>query len=897
MSVFGAAGDRAGVGAIERAGSSAKRLRRRLRYWLNHSERQRWLWEEMEFHIESMTQDWIAEGMSEPEARAAAHRKFGNMTQKSEEARFTWIARWMGDLTQDLRHSFRGMRRDAGFTAFTILIAGLGIGASATVFSVVNALLLRPLPFRDPGRLVWMTNGGGWSTQSEHYVDLREENHSFSDLAGWNGYYRVGDQELTGNGEPERLTSVPVTGNFFALLGVQPAIGRSFTSEECQGRYSAPPALLLSYGFWRRRFASDPSIVGRKLVLNSQPVTVVGVLPSSFDFAGVFTPGAPVDIFIPWPLTDKTKPRGNSMAIVGRLAPGSTLQAAQAELTILGKQLQSQHPERNNIVPRLVPLEQHVSGGVRPALLVLACAVGVVMLIVCANVSSLQLARSGTRQKEMALRAALGAGRSRLLRQMLTESVALSGCGAVLGLALSVAGTRELAHLHAFNLPLLESVRIDGSALLFTLLAAVASGVLFGLLPALRVTALSLREGMQDGSRGSSGGKRHAWVRDGLVVSELAFACILLVGAGLLMRSFLRVLEVNPGFRPERAAALRIDPSFRISSFAQQNSFIDEVLHGARSVPGIVAAGITDVLPLREDRSWAVKGKGQVDPKGHYPEAFIRVVSDGYYEAAGIPLRLGREFTERDRASSERVVVVNETLARTLWPGQNPLVHSIVTDGGRLVVVVVGVVADVRHEALETAGGPEMYLPMRQTGDYAAMQLVVRTALPPDSLAAGIRTALRPIDPNLPVREFVTFQDLVDRAVSPRRFLVLLLAGFAAFALILASLGIYAVISFSVSQRVQEIGIRMALGASATDLQGRIVLRTLGLAAVGLALGMTASRVLATALGSLLFGVTSGDPVTFAGMGTLLIAVAAVAGYIPAWRASRIDPMMALRAN
>jgi predicted permease len=330
---------------------------------------------------------------------------------------------------------------------------------------------------------------------------------------------------------------------------------------------------------------------------------------------------------------------------------------------------------------------------------------------------------------------------------------------------------------------------------------------------------------------------------------------------------------------------------------AQQNAFIDDVLNRARSVPGIVAAGITDVLPLRDDRSWAVSARGQVHEKGHHPEAFIRVVSDGYFEAAGIPLRLGREFTERDRASSERVVVVNETLARTLWPGQNPLGQTITTDGGRMVVGVVGVVADVRHEALEKAGGPEMYLPMRQTGDYAAMQLIVRTALPPESLTAGIRTALRPIDPNLPVRAFVTFQDLVDRAVSPRRFLVLLLAGFAAFALILASLGIYAVISFSVSQRVQEIGIRMALGASATDLQRRIVLRTLGLAALGLALGMAGSRVLSSALGSLLFGITTGDPVTFIEVGALLIAVSAIAGYIPAWKASRIDPMVALRSN
>ncbi len=872
-----------------------KRFRRRLRYWLDHSERNRLLWEEMEFHIAMMIEDLVAQGVSEPEARAMAHRKFGNMTQTSEEARSTWIARWMNELAHDLRHTFRGMRRDAGFAAFTILIAGLGIGASVTVFSVVNAMLLRPLPFHDPGHLVWMSNGTDYATQTEHYSDLREFNRSFSDLAGWSGFYIPGNKQLTGAGEPERLTGVPVTGNLFSLLGVEPVIGRSFTAEESEGKYSAPTAMLLSYNFWRRHFDADPSVVGRKLTLNNAPITVVGVLPASFDFASVFAPATPVDIFIPWPLKDTQKPTGNTMKVIGRLKPGVGLQNAQAELKTLGKQLTSQYPKRNPIDPRLIPLAQHVSGRVVPALFVLACAVGLVMLIVCANLSNLQLARLARRQKEMVVRAALGAGRSRLLRQMLTESVALSCCGAVLGLVLAIAGTRMLAHVDAFNLPLLESVRIDESALLFTLLAAVVCGVLFGLLPALRVTVISLREGMQDGGRGSTAAKRHAWVRDGLVVSELAFACILLVGAGLLIRSFLRVLDVNLGFQPERAAALRIDPSFRILSAVQQNSYIDDVLQRARSVPGIVSAGITDMLPLRDDRGWAVGARGQVYDKVHpSPEAFIRVVSDGYFEAAGIPLGSGRGFTERDRASSERVVVVNETMARTLWPGQDPIGQRITTDGGRLVI---GVVGDVRHASLETAGGLEMYLPMRQTGDYAAMQLVVRTALPPDTLAAELRRALRPIDPNLPIRQFVTLQDLVDKAVSPRRFLVLLLGGFAAFALVLASLGIYAVISFSVNQRVQEIGIRMALGASATDLQKRIVLRTLGLAALGLMLGMAGSRVLSSALGSLLFGVTSGDPFTFLAMGTLLTSVAAVAGYIPALRASRIDPMIALRSN
>jgi predicted permease len=814
------------------------------------------------------------------------------MKQKSEESGGVWFARWWNDLILDLRYAFRGMRREAGFAAFAILITGLGIGASSTVFSVVNALLLRPLPLRDPGRLVSILNGE-WSTQVEQFVDLQQQNRSFSDLAGWFGGYGAGDWQLTGTGEPERLTGVPVTQNFFPLLGVEPALGRAFTAEECRQRFEAPPAVLLSYGFWQRRFASDPTVVGRRLMFNNRPASVAGVLPASFDFAALFAPGTPVDIFVPWPLADKTEPGGNTLKIIGRLRPGASVQGARAEFSLLAKQLNSQHPERNPIAPTLVPLEQRINGRVRPALLVLACAVGVVMLIVCANLSNLQLARLGARQRELAMRAALGAGRFRLLRQMFTESIALSCCGAVLGLGLAMAGARLVAHLTAFNLPLLTSVRIDGNALTFTLLAAIFTGVLFGLLPALQTPAIKVQDALKEGGRGLSG-KRSAWLRNGLVISEIAFASILLVSAGLLVRSFVRVLDVNLGFEPEHTATLRVDPSSRISSLAQQNAFLDEMLQRARSIPGVRAAGTIDILPFAGDRSWQVSGRGQIYPKDHHPEAFIRVVSDGYFEAAGIRLEAGRVFAERDRALSEPVVMVNQTLARTLWPGQDPLGQVVTQDGGRRVI---GVVADIRHEALETAGGSEMYLPVRQTRDYPAMELVVRTILPPQALALGIRTALRPLDPNLPVREIQSLQDLVDKAVSPRRFLVMLLGGFAAFALLLASLGIYAVISYSVNQRVQEIGIRMALGASPAELQRGILWGTFGLAAIGLAVGMAASRALSNTLGSLLFGVSSGDPLTYAGVGALLVMVAAVAGYIPAWRASRIDPMVALRSN
>jgi predicted permease len=829
-------------------------------------------------------------GVSPEEARYAALRAFGNPTLIREQTHATWSWSWLESLASDLKYGYRGMCRNAGSTLFAILIVGLGIGGASTVFSVVNALLLRPLPFRDPGHLVWISNAENYSTQAEHYSDLRDQNQSFSDLAGWAGFYNSGDQELTGTGEPERLTSVPVTGNFFTVLGVQPAIGRLFTKEECQGKYSAPPAMLLSDSFWRRRFASDPKVVGQTLTLNNHPVIVAGVLPASFDFASVFAPGAPIDLFIPWPLTDQTKPTGNTMSVVGRLKPGATVAGAQAELTVLAKQLESQHPDRNPIRPRLVPLEQHVSGQVRPALMVLMCAVGVVMLIVCANLSHLQMARMGTRQKEMAIRAALGAGRFRLLRQVLTESVILSCCGAALGLLLAVAGTHGLAHLHAFNLPLLESVRVDGSTLAFTLLAAVASGVLFGLAPALQVPAYNLREGLQDAGRESSG--RRGWFREGLVVSQFALACVLLVGAALLMQSFVRVLDVNLGFQPVHAAALRIDPGVRISNPAQQNSFIDDVLHRARSIPSVTAAGISDVLPLDGDRGWQVSAKGHVYDKDHHPEAFIRVVSDGYFEALGIALKSGRAFTESDRASSEPVVMVNETMARTLWPGQEAVGQMVTQDGGRRVV---GVVADVHHGGPENLGGSEMYLPMRQTGDYAAMKLVVRTALPPDSLAAGIRTALRPLDPNLPVTEFQTLQGLVDKVVSPRRFLVILLSGFAGFALLLASLGIYALISYSVHQRTKEIGIRMALGASASLVRRGVLTSTLLLAVAGVALGTLGSFAFSKWIESLLFGTTPTNPAVFSGVSLLLCAVALIAAYVPARRASRIEPLQALR--
>jgi predicted permease len=801
-------------------------------------------------------------------------------------------------ILHDVRYSFRTLRRDAGLAMFAILIVGLGVGASSTVFSVVNALLLRPLPFEDPDRLVWIANdtGVGLSAQTVqvgHLLDLRVQNQSFSDVAAYFAFYGVGDNKLTGIGEPERLTRVPVSENFFRLLGVQPELGRLFTTEECQ--WNGPKAVLLSHGLWRRRFASDVGIVGRPLTLDGQSVTVVGVLPASFDFGTIFAPGRRTDLYSPFPLSEETNRWGNTLALIGRLKPGATLRSAQGEAGVLGDRIMRDHPRRNDFRPKLRTLREHVSGPFRSAMFVLSCAVGVVMLIVCANLSNLLLARSATRQKEMAIRAALGAGQSRLILQMLTESLVLSCGGALLGLLLTVGATRLLAHLDAINIPFLDQVRVDAGALGFTLVIAVLTGISFGLTPALRVSALSLHSTLKESSRGSSEGRGQGWIRRALVVCEVALACMLLAAAGLLIRSFTRVLNVDLGFQPQSAVALRIDPSSQYSTQVLRNAYFDEALRRVGSATGIETAGLTDALPLGRNRSWGISVKGRVFPRGQNPDVFVRIISDGYLGAMGISLRAGRDFSASDTPSSEPVIIINETLARKIWPGEDPLGKIIRAD--RPERRVVGVVRDVRHLALEKESGFEMYLPIRQTNAYSSVDLVVRGAHSAADLASAVRAALSPLDPTLPANEFRTIQGLVDRSVSPRRFLVVLLAGFAGFALILASLGIYGVISYSVNQRKQEIGIRMALGASAGDLQKRILMQTLKLAAVGMTLGFMASWVLGRVIHGLLFEVTSSDPVTFAAVLVTLTAVAALAGYLPARRASRMDPVDALRAE
>jgi predicted permease len=805
----------------------------------------------------------------------------------------------LNDLFQDLRYTVRTLRRDAGFATFAILIAGFGIGASVTVFSVVNTLILRPLPFAEPGQLVWIANRdtsglSGQTTQVGHMLDLRERTQSLSAIAGYFAFYGVGDNLLSGNGEPERLSGVPVSSNFFDVLGVTPQLGRVFNAQESV--WKGPKAVMLGNGLWQRRFNSDPAIVGASLTLNDEPHTVVGVLPASFDFASVFAPGSHFDLYFPFPLSQETNRWGNTMAMIGRLKPGVTADQARAEIRTLAGQITAEHPERNGFQGNVKPLSEQVSGRIRQAVWVLAGAVAMVMLIVCANLSNLLLARTASRQREIAIRIALGAGRRRLLAQMLTEGVVLSCSGALLGLALAIGGTRALARLDAVSIPLLRDVRTDATALVFALVVAIATGIVFGIAPALQSRGAALTNALKDATRGSTEGRRRSWVRNALVVSEIAFACVLLVGAGLLIRSLIRVLDVDMGFDAARAVTIRVDPDSRHTTHEQRNAYFDEVLRRVKEIPGVESAGITDALPLGRNRTWGSPAKGVTYERGRFPFAFVRVVSDGYPAAMAIPLRAGRDISSHDTPASEPVIMINETMARALWPGQDPI-GKYVLGGCAKERRVIGVVGDVRHLALEQTSGNEMYLPMRQCRDQASADLVVRSALPPAHLVAAIRSALQPIAANLPGNDFRTLQQLVDKSVSPRRFLVMLLGGFAVFALVLASLGIYGLISYSVNQRTQEIGIRMALGASSGDVQRQIIVQTLWLAAIGIVLGGGASWTVVRSAGSLLFGITPRDPGTFLGMVVVLTLVALVAGYLPARRASRVDPMVALRAE
>ncbi len=860
--------------------------------------------DEIRLHLQLRTNQLIMrEGLSPEAARAEAVRRFGAVDEERKRFessaqrrhRRMHVREWLDTVWHDIRYAVRTLRRDAGFTTFALLIVGLGVGASAIVFSLVDGVLLRPMPFRDPARLVWISNIGDdgiaeWRWQVNHFLDVERRSHSLDGLAGYDAYYGIGDAVLSTGGDPQRLTSVPVTCNFLPFLGVKPIVGRTFSADECLDH--AAQTVLLTEATWRRQFAADPAIAGRTVTIGDAPVRIIGVLPASFDFASVFTPGAPVDMFEPFPLSDQTNRQGNTLAVVGRLRPGVTVDQARSELVPLGKELTAEFPHRNTLRPKILRLDERVNGRVRPALLLLSAAIVGVMLIVIANLASLQFARTSARRRELAVRLAIGATRGRLVRQTLTESLVLAGGGALLGVAIAVVGTRLVSHLSAFDIPLLARVGVNFKVIGVAAAAAVLTGVIVGVLPALRPPA-DVRDALSDASRGSTRGGAHARVRSTLVVLEVAAACALLVVSSLLLRSFMQVLDVQLGYHPERTAALNIEPARRISDLAAANAYYDEVLRRARGIPGITHAALGDLLPFTGDRSWSVAGEGQVYPRGQAPEAFIRVVSDGYFQTLGVSLRAGRDFNDGDSPESPRVVIVNEALAHTLWPGRDA-VGQVVGNGDRRMLVI-GVVENVRHTSLERDFTGELYYPLRQYSDHRAENLVVHTSLDGAALAASVRTALAPIAAGVEKNPWIPLQQFIDKVASPRRFVVSLLTGFAAFAVVLAALGIYALVAYGVSQRTQEIGIRLALGASAGNVRASVMVGTLTLAGAGLALGFVVAALVAPLTAGMLFGVGAADPASHAVALATLGVAAVAAGYLPARRAASVDPSIALK--
>jgi predicted permease len=872
----------------------------RVRSFFQKPQRDSELDAEMAAHLELATEENVQQGMPADEARRLAMIRFGGVTQAKEQQREARGLPWLDVLMQDVRFTLRTLGRDRGFTVIAVIILGLGIGANITVFSVVNTILLRPLPFPNPQQLVRILtkNLTGGESSMTYSADATQEfqrlNRSFASVSGYYAFSGPDNLKLGGGAQPTPVTGLNVAGNFFETLGVEPGLGRLFTAEECL--HNSRPVVLLSHAFWKRQYRGNQGIVGQVIDLNKTPVTVIGVLPASFDFGSVFSPGFKVDMYGPV-IYDDIRDEGNTMALIGRLKPGVSVAQAQAEADLLFPALHFsvKHPEYGGgYTGKLLQLKDYVSGKLRRSLIMLWCAVGMILLIVCVNLSNLLLARGAARSKEFAMRTALGAARGRLVRQLLTESLMLSLAGALFGLGLAFAITAYLAHQGTIALPLLSSVRIDGAALAWTLLVGVAAAVFFGLAPSLRISNSNLQEALKDSGHGSSGGKMHEGLRSMLIVSEIALACVLLVGAGLLLRSFLRILDVDLGFEPSRAASIALDYDDK-GDAARRSAIWQEVLRRTQAIPGVEAVGISDNLPMSRNRSWEIKAKGQNYRPGELKDTFVYIVSPGYLKAIGMHLSQGRDISWEDLDKQEGVVIINETVARSLWPGQDPI--------GQLAQVpadvrVIGVVADVHESSVEGNPGWQMYLSgaASQFGPEGA-QLVIRSKVPPESLASSVMSTLRDINPAQPAVEFRPIQRLVDHVVSPRRFFVLLVGVFAALGLILASLGIYGVISYSVTQRTQEIGIRMALGASQARVQVGVIGKTLMLASIGIATGTVASFMLANLMASLLFGTAARDGDTFLGMILLLLLVSVVAGYIPARRASRIHPMIALRNN
>ncbi|MBV9443454.1 MAG: ABC transporter permease, partial [Acidobacteriaceae bacterium] len=760
-------------------------------------------------------------------------------------------------LTQDFRFAFRMLKRDYGFTVIAVLILALGIAVNITVFSVVNTILLRPLPFPDSEKLVRIVEKDPKAGESSKTYtadatqDFQERNRSFQSVSGYFAFTGPDNFKLIGNSQPLPVTGILVAEGFFQTLAVKTSFGRLFRSTEFVKH--APPVVVLSYSFWKRQFGGDRNIIGRPIDLSNTSVTVVGVLPNTFDFGSVFSPGTKVDLFVPY-IMDDFRDDGNDLALVGRLKAGVTFAAAQNEANRLFPQLyfEHKHPEYGKgYTGQLTGLKDYISGQLRRSLIVLWCAVGLILLIVCVNLSNLMLARLAARSKEFGMRSALGARRTRIVRQLLTESMVLAVMGAGFGLALAFFVIRYLAHQGSIALPLLSMVRVDGTALAWTLLIAIGAAVLFGLVPGLRISEGNLQELLKDsGGHGASDGRRHGRLRSVLVVSEIALACVLLVGAGLLLRSFLRVLDVDLGFEPSRAAAISVDFDNDEKAVTRAAKW-QEIVERTSQIPGVESAGICDNLPMSRNRSWGIAAKGEPKPDGRdFVPVFVYIVSPGYLKAMGMHLLEGRDISWGELVNNRNVVIINDTVARRLWPGRSPIGRTALAGGAE--AEVIGEIADVHESNAEDNAGAQMYLPATKQFGPEGAYLVLRSKLPASSLARTVMITLRRMNPGQPATEFRSIQGLVDHATSPRRFFVLLVGIFAGLGLLLASLGVYGVISYSVTRQKPEIGIRMALGATQARVQLDVIWRTMGLALAGISVGVIASFAVSRLIASLL---------------------------------------------
>ncbi len=802
----------------------------------------------------------------------------------------------METLLQDFRYGYRMLIKRPGFAAIAVLALALGIGANTAIFSVVNGVLLRSLPYSGPDRLVmvWEHNyvrGRDRNVVSPaNFLDWQNQNHVFEEMAAIISF-RI---NLTGAGEPVELPCQIVSRDFFSVLGVQPIIGRAFTEEEC--RPESNYAAILSHRLWQSRFGSDPEIIGKSITLNGKSYSVVGVMPPDFNYLNKET-----EVWIPYginPATDYRKVSGRFLTSVARLKPGVSIEQAQAEMSAIAAQLEKTYTDFNSgWGVNLVPIHEQVVGKVRPIILILLGAVAFVLLIACANVANLLLARAASRQKEMALRTALGAARRRIIRQLLTESLLLAVLGGVGGLILAYWGLRLLVALAPREIPRLDETGIDFRVLAFTLGVSILTGLIFGLLPALQASKPDLNDALKEGGRSGAGAVRSR-TRNAFVVAEVALSLILLIGAGLMIRSFLQLQQVNPGFNGQNLLTMRVLlPGSTYTEDQQRYTFFEQAEQRIAALPGVTSVGSVSFLPLTgpgSATSFYVTDRPE-PPPGEKPVTNVRVISGDYFKTMGIPLLKGRLFTEGDTNDSPRVLIISETMAREYFPDEDPLGKRLsISWGDDRPDEIIGVVGDIRAESLDGEIRPMIYWPNRRE-TYSFMNLLVRTSTDPLSLATAAQNEIKAIDPNQPVAEIKTMEEIVSESIAGPRFNMLLLAIFAGVALVLASVGIYGVMSYTVTQRTHEIGLRMALGAQAGDILKLVVGQGMILASAGVIIGLIAALLMTSVLSGLLFAVTATDPLTFAGISLLLIAVALLACYIPARRAIKIDPGVALR--